>query len=112
MPLTKSFTSDCEPKPTATPMMLAPIPIAARFTSRVSRIITNAVAQMRAATMLRITAPIVSARKARRTFGTGDVSSNATPVRRRILSSVSTASSRASRFTMRRMTNREIRTTT
>ena len=86
IPERKSFTSDCAPKPTATPMMLAPMPIAARFTSSVSRTITSAVAQISAATMLRSTAPIVSARSARRMFGTGEVSSSDTPVRRRSLS--------------------------
>jgi hypothetical protein len=41
----------------------------------------TAVAQMSALMMLRSTAPIVSARNARRTLGTGDVSSSASPVR-------------------------------
>ena len=107
IPDTKSLTSDCEPNPTATPTMLAPMPIAARFTAIVSRIITNEVAQIIAATMLRRIAPIVSARSARRTFGTGEVSSNAMPVACRMREMRCAASSRASRLTMRRITRRE-----
>ena len=62
-------------------MMLAPMPIAREVRRRArSRIMSTAVDQMSTLTMLRSTAPIVSARSARRTLGTGDVSSSDEPV--------------------------------
>ena len=61
--------------------------------------------------MLRSTAPIVSARSRRRTLGTGPVSRNASPVRRRSVSILSDAASAESRFTMRRIRSRLTRTT-
>ena len=72
---------------------------------------TTAVAQISAATMLRSTAPIVSARSARRMFGTGDVSSSDTPVRRRELVDRLARPVPCERCATRRIRSRERRTT-
>ena len=60
--------------------------------------------------MLRSTAPIVSARSARRTFGIGDVSSSDRPVGWRSFVSLSPVSSRWSLRTTRRTSSRLMRT--
>ena len=73
---------------------------------RVSRIVRTAIDQITMVTMLRSTAPMVSARWMRRAWGIGPVSTNATPPR--IDASLSTPPLRC--FTNRPVSTRVIRT--
>src|SRR5579884_2046939 len=83
MPLRKSRTRLCAPKPIATPTIPAPATIGPRATPSASSTLMSAIAHTTTATMLASSAPIVSARCARRTFGIGPVSSQDNPARRR-----------------------------
>ena len=105
MPERKSFTSDCAPKPSAMPAMPAPAMSGPRLMPRISSTVSNAIDQIAMVTMLRTTAPMVSARCVRRACGIGPVSTNDTAF---IDASFSTPPLRC--FTRRRLSTRVIRT--